>query len=236
MKKIGYLIGFVVLTGLAFLLSFSYEESIYFTVENIGIGWTVTSILIRFIVIVLFAFALKSLFQIFKATEKLKNWIIFVIAMVPGFFISFAVSPIYDIDYGMIGDDLELPPVDRLALVTNNTYAHNGETQVVAFLDVGCDHCRIAVQKLDILQEQNPELPIHLLFADEEKDVDYFLEKNKVESLTHHFMNSQMSFVTYAGYEFPSIFVIDGEGETLHHWIGETMNYTAMDYLSDLEQ
>lgn len=236
MKIASYLFGFILLTGLAVIIPFYFEEVLYFTVENLGLGWTMTTILIRLVVILLFAGALKSLFKIFEKTRPMKNWLIFVIALVPGFFISFAISPIYDIDYGSWGDDLELPPVDRLAVATNNTYAHNGETQLVAFLDVGCDHCRIAAQKLDILHVQNPDLPIHLFFADEEEDVNYFLEKNEVEHLTFHYMLSQMSFITFAGYEFPSIFVIDGEGKTLYHWIGETMNYTAMDYLSDLEQ
>ena len=129
-------------------VAIEYETVLYFFVLKLGLGWVYSSIFIRIIVAFFFIIGLNSIFKIFKRTRKVKKWRVVLIGIVPGFFISFGISPIYDIDYGMLNDNLKLETLADLSADTNGTYSHSERHELIAFLDVGCAHCKMALKKL----------------------------------------------------------------------------------------
>src|SRR5690606_30754285 len=108
--------------------------------------------------------------------------------------------------------------------------------ELLAFLDVGCSHCQEAARRLGTNYRADQKVPIHLFFNGDVADINHFRTQNNVTELTHHQLPSLSSFFYFAGYEFPSIFLINPEGEVEYHWTGQSLNYNAMDYLISLEQ
>ncbi|MDA7803099.1 hypothetical protein N8987_00800 [Crocinitomix sp.] len=235
MKKIVlFLIGLLII-GLAILTPFYFDAILYFTVSKIGFGWVVTTVLIRLLVIIFITFGIKFCLDAFKP-KILKNWLLIIVGCAVGFSVGFAVLPIYDVDYFMQNDNLELKPLNELSDATNNTYNHGKSYEVLAFLDVGCSHCMLAAQRLGINFRAGQNVPIHLFFSGSEADVINFREKNNVSELTYHLLPNEISFIYFAGFEFPSIFLVNPEGEVAYHWLAEKLNYNALDYLLSLEQ
>lgn len=230
------LIFFLIATGLSVLVPFYFDSILVFLVTSIGFGWVFSTFFIRVIVIILFIIALKNLFGAFKRTSKLKTWIIALIAAVPGFFISFAIYPIYKVDYGLFNDQVTLSNLDQLSEDTGNTYKFENEYNVVAFLTVHCGFCEAACHKFNLNMEAGQQAKVDLVFSNNQEAVDDFIERNKCENFDYHIIPEDPKFLTYSGYAFPSIFVLNPDGETLYHWTGDEMNFSALDYLLSLEQ
>jgi len=226
----------IIALSLAIITPFYFQEILIFSVVKIGLGWVISTVLIRLAVILFFIIALNAILLVIKKGNRTKLWIVLAAGIGPGFLLSFAIEPIYDIDYFMLGDNLELSEFNQLEEASSQSYQRENHSEVLAFLDVGCGHCQLACQKFGINKEAGQTTPIHLFFANDSTDVHHFLESNKGQDLTTHFLKDEASFITFAGFEFPSIFVIDSTGKTTYHWVGERMNYTALDYLLSLEQ
>ena len=230
MKIVKFIFALIFLS-FAIIIPFFYEDLVLYGIENIELGWVISSIFIRVLVIVFFLLFLKILFSLFQKTKNWKNWVILLIGFVPGFFISFAIAPIYDIDYGMLNDGMELPNPQELESSSSNAYKRSDQKEIIAFLDVGCHFCQVACQKLAINKRLNPSIEISLFFTGEEKDIIHFLKKNNAENLDYYILDKMETFIKFAGFSFPSIYYITEKGDTKFHWVGDKMNYSAMDFL-----
>lgn len=236
MKSIVSLILALLFFATSVLVALNFEAVLDFFVVKMGLGWVYSSIFIRIIVTFLFIVGLDALFKVFKKTRSFRKRMAVLIGIVPGFFISFIIFPIYDIDYGLLDDNRQLKFFAELSDDTNKSYVHAENYELIAFLDVGCGHCEKALKKINSNFAAGQTIPVHLFFHNDTSDVNHFLEVNQSSHLNHHFMLSEGLFVKHAGIEFPSIYLINPKGETVYHWIGEKMNYTALDYLLSLEQ
>ncbi len=227
---------FVLFVGLAVVIPFYFNELLLIVTKNIGLGWVTTTILIRLVVIILFIIALKFLFLAFEKTKRLKTWIITLIGIIPGFLISFAISPIYNTDYGIFNDDLKLENIADLSTATSGTFSNAPQNTVIAFFTTSCPFCKSACRKLNQNFEAGQNLKVDFIFPGTREDADRFLEENNGTQFNSHLIADEATFMGYSGYNFPSIFVITPNGETKYHWIGDQMNYSALDYLLSLEQ
>jgi hypothetical protein len=79
------------------------------------------------------------------------------------------------------------------------------------------------------------KIKVDLFFSGNKKDTEYFLETNNGTSFSHHYIHADSDFTGFAGYIFPSIYLLDPAGKTIYHWTGDEMNYSALDYLIELE-
>ncbi len=222
--------------ALATIIPFYFDELLHIIVGTGITGWVSTTILIRLVVLLLFVLGLKQLFLIFKASQKLKNWIVVLVGLVPGFFLSFAISPIYALDYGMLNDNRTIESFDALEVATNNSFTYTQEEQIISFFEVGCHFCEIACQKLATNAKRGQKIPVNVFFMGEQEDIDHFITKNGGENFNVHVISTDSVFIDYAGFSCPSIFSINSSGETAYHWVGDEMNYNALDYLYSLEQ
>ena len=217
--------------GSALIIPFYFHELLLFSVVKVGLGWVMSTILIRVLVILFFLFALNAILLLVRKGKRTPVLILIAIGIAPGFLVSFAIEPIYDIDYFMLGDDLQLTEFDRLEEASSNSYIRQDTTEVLAFFDVGCDHCQAACKKLGTNIAAGQTIPVHAFFVNDSANVNHFLENYNGMAFDTHYLTSENSFVSFAGYEFPSVFLIDSEGKTAYHCVGERINYSALDYL-----
>jgi hypothetical protein len=77
--------------------------------------------------------------------------------------------------------------------------------RVIAFLSLTCPHCKLGAQKLNILKNQHPELPIYFILNGAEADLKAFLEESKTTIIKYSFMTAKEGFVDNAGLNLPSI-------------------------------
>lgn len=215
---------------LATLLGIYLNEVITWIVEMSGLSWVITSIAMRLLVIVLFSFSLRS---ILHALSKGSNWkyiTFFLIALVPGFGLSF-LTPIYQTDYGMWDDELQLEEYNQLPRLTNGSFLPQEEPHIIAFFSTDCDHCQLVSEKLGSNQRAGQKLPVHAFFSGTKENADRFMLEHKGDQFNQHFIPNDSIFLAYSGYSFPSVFHMSKDGDVLHHWSGDLLNFTALDQL-----
>lgn len=223
-----------VLLGLAVLIPLNYYYLIGFSVVHLKAGWVFSTFFLRFLVIILFVLSLNLIFDFFKKTRKIKFGYVFLIGMIPGFGISF-LSPIYNTDYGDLSDKLVIEDLSELQEMTDGAYHVENQRHIVGFFSVDCGHCKNVSAKIGINQMGTQELEVHAFFAASIEDIKQFQENNYGREFHSYQIADVKKFLDLSGFEMPSIFLIDRDGTTMKHWTGDVVNYTALDYLSQLE-
>jgi thiol-disulfide isomerase/thioredoxin len=218
---------------LAFIIPLFYDGILDFFVVNLKSGWVFGSIYIRLIVIILFTVFLYLLFSLFERTRKIKFIFVLLISLLPGFGISF-IKPIYDIDYGMFDDSMEIETA-ALSEATNGDFQFANERVVLAFFTTSCPHCKAASTKIGTNKAAGQKIQVHAFFPGNKEDTDQFLQDNNGEAFHPYLIGSEETFTNLGGFTYPSVFVVDGNGKTERHWTGDMINYTALDFLYDLE-
>jgi uncharacterized membrane protein YphA (DoxX/SURF4 family) len=80
--------------------------------------------------------------------------------------------------------------------------------QVIVFLSLTCKHCRIAANKLRILKQQNPTIPLYFVLNGKEENLKPFFDDTH-SALIPHCMLSGKPFITLAGTALPSIYLVN---------------------------
>ena len=228
-----------ILVGIIFLViaiftPFYFEPILFFSVANIGIGWVITTILIRLIVIIFLFISLRQLFNLSPRLRKIKSWLVFVIALLPGFGISF-IAPIYTTDYGIMNDELKLEDEVFFTEILPAAERPQNGYMLCAFFTTSCPHCMAAAERLGANIEAGQTIPVWTFFPGNKVDTDNFLAKHNGQKFNTKLFTSDSLFMACAGNAFPSIFLINAKNETEYHWTGDEMNYSALDYLKRLE-
>jgi len=218
----------------AVLIPLRFDYMVSLIVASMGLGWVLTTILLRVLVILLFALALKFIFSSFAKTQRVRNWIVLLIAILPGFGISF-IAPIYITDYGMLTDDLKLENIEVLEAAIGGKLVSESGYSFVVFFTTSCPHCKAASEKIGTNIEAGQKIPVTAIFPGEEGDTKAFLEKHKGQKFTHFLLNNDPLFIDLSGGTFPSMFLLDNQGKTIYHWTGDQLNYSGLDYLKSLE-
>jgi len=220
----------VIFLASSIIIPFYFNPILIFLVTKIGFGWVVGTIVIRILVIFLFALFLHLLLKMILKTRQIKFIWIFLIALLPGFGISF-ISPIYSVDYGMFNDELKLENYQDLNAHLNSNILPEHGYSLCAFFTTSCPHCMNASEKLGINIDAGQSIPVNVFFPGSIDDAKMFLTKNNGEKFNMHLIDNDSLFVNLSGGAFPSIFVIDSKGKTKYHWTGDEMNYSALDWL-----
>ncbi len=80
---------------------------------------------------------------------------------------------------------------------------------VVAFMSLGCPHCRKAAFLLQIIHRQHPDIPIYLVIAGPpEQEEDFFKETN-ARDVPHLRFREPEDFLSMAGASLPAIYWIN---------------------------
>lgn len=192
------------------------------------IGWILTEIGLRIIVIALIT---KGLFDLFRLLfKKLNSSFLLTICVVFSFVISF-IRPIYIDDYGISKGSESL-----INETFKNSYIDNSEISkgysVVAFFTTSCPFCKAACYNFSINASKGKQPNTMLFFPGTKEDSDAFMQAAN-SSFPYTLINDQKLFTDNSGYSFPSVYLLK-DGEVLYHWVGSEINYSVLDYLSSL--
>jgi hypothetical protein len=77
--------------------------------------------------------------------------------------------------------------------------------RVIAFLSLTCEHCKIGAQKLNLIHQNHPEIPIFFILNGDSKDLKPFLIESKTKTIQFAFMTIKEGFIENAGINFPAI-------------------------------
>ncbi len=94
--------------------------------------------------------------------------------------------------------------------------------QVIAFLSLTCPHCKIAAQKLRIMKEKNPDLPLYFVLNGDQEKINPFLQETKAQNIPYSLLLGK-GFVFLAGTNLPSIYFVNNQNVELR------MSYLDLD-------
>lgn len=79
---------------------------------------------------------------------------------------------------------------------------------IISFLSASCQHCKIAAQKMKIINEKNPTIPIYFFINGDDKDIDQFIKKTECNKIPYSKLNNPF-FVSIAGVHLPVIYYLN---------------------------
>jgi len=218
------------LLGVSVIIAIGYPQLLVALISSKAMSWTIGSVFARLLVLIAFFGFLKVLFPLLFPKRKSHSILLFLIALLPSLALSF-IHPIYTTDYGSLDDSFIFKGLDFLENDLNSPYTFKGEPVVLAFFTTDCNHCKAVCSKLAINAQSGQQLPVHAFFSGASEDAYTFLADNNALDFEYHFIEEDSVYLTYSGYIFPSIFLLDEKGNTTKHWEGDVVNYTALDYL-----
>ena len=81
--------------------------------------------------------------------------------------------------------------------------------QVVAFMSLGCPHCREAARIFGVMMRRNPRLPITLILSGRKEEAADFFAESRSEGVPHLFEPSPEAFMALAGRYVPAIYYVE---------------------------
>lgn len=222
----------IVFIAIALFLAFTFNTSLTNFVSKVPfIGWVTGSILLRAVVSLAFARGVQLIYK--AVTENKKSVLVFSIATLVGFTIAFIAQPIYNIDYGNLGDTTLTVDIEKLKEETNGEFELNSKHAVVIYFSTNCGSCKEMSKQIGELQKTNNLPQVIALFPGSIENAVEFLNENNGERFTYYMIDNDHYFQEAADYSFPSIFLVDKEGVTIQHWEGSLMNYSAFDLINE---
>lgn len=226
-KKVIFVVKAILFIAVAVYISFTFQKSLGNLVVKSGISWFWGSIVLRIVTCIAFA---RGVQLIIKSTNfKLNTVLIILIGLVLGFGISFVGEPIYNTDYGTYGNTEKKIDINTLQVITEDSFNLNGKSTVISFFTSDCPHCKALSNKLGFLNKNGLSPQIIAIFPGNKEDTDRFLKENNGDSFIHHRISDHDFIMESTGGSFPSVFLVDKNGETVSQWSGDELNYSALD-------
>jgi thiol-disulfide isomerase/thioredoxin len=220
---------YILLTLIASSLLWYYSDALLYTVNAFPfLTWVVADVLLRLFIVIIFSASLFYLLSLLL--KRFNKFLLLAMAFVLGFLISL-INPVYVDDYG-IAQRTNLPlDVDIVNHYFQDSTLNSGYV-VVAFFSTSCVHCKHTSKQFAINTEKKGQPKTIVCFPSSKTDAATFLEKTnanfdyRLVTLEH--------FIGNAGRAFPSVFLLK-DRKVLHQWVGSEINYSVLDYLSNLE-
>lgn len=218
---------------IAIVIPIYYYDLIFMCVGNLSMGWVFSSIFLRILVIALTAIFVKQIFFLFKKSRDWRSIWAFLIALPVGFGISF-ITPIYNSDYGDLSDNESLN-FETLDAIAPNVVIKSEEHKIIGFFSTDCGHCKVTAFFLGVNKEAGQKIPVYAFFNDNTENVSEFIQENNGHHFITHVIPDMNSFLQLSGAIFPSVFLLNESNNTLKHWSGDVLNFSALDELLAIE-
>ncbi len=133
----------------------------------------------------------------------------------------------------VLSDPIDLDPLYSEAQETNPEVELREGKHVVAFMSLGCPHCRKAAYLLNIIHRQHPDISIFLVIAGPDRLEEEFFKETKSEHIPHMRFRGEEDFLQMAGPSLPAIYWINNgviekksnyfqlDPETIRKWLNE---------------
>lgn len=80
---------------------------------------------------------------------------------------------------------------------------------IIAFLSLSCPHCRIAAQKIHVMNKKNPSIPFYIAMNGEKQMESTFFEDTHVQNIPHNLFLGPSEWMRVAGIGLPVIMYVD---------------------------
>jgi uncharacterized membrane protein YphA (DoxX/SURF4 family) len=77
---------------------------------------------------------------------------------------------------------------------------------IIAFLSLSCPHCRIAANKLRIIHQRSPQIPVYFVLNGDKNDLNAFREDTRSENIPYALLEGR-NFFFLAGFDLPAIYM-----------------------------
>jgi hypothetical protein len=151
----------------------------------------------------------------FHAGWELKNKMKYflLVPIIAAFAFPFILNPV-ELDYSEAylnkpenNFKLELDSLYKSATLAPPHSLSQGK-HLIAFLSLTCKHCRIAANKMRVIHERNPNIPIYFVLNGEDKYLKPFYENTHTEAIPHCMLLGR-NFIFLAGTNLPTIFLVN---------------------------
>lgn len=103
--------------------------------------------------------------------------------------------------------DLLYHPEDSVKVEIPKTDLRKGK-QVLAFISLTCQHCRVAAKKFRLIKKNNPELPIYFVLNGDTANYKAFIEDTKADNIPGSYCLGK-TFIQLASTQLPRIYYLD---------------------------
>lgn len=159
-----------------------------------------------------------------KKLNKLFGLIIFLSAFV----LPFILNPV-ELDYSASylnksenNFKLELDSLYKNATLNKPPDTLSQNKQVIVFLSLTCEYCRIAANKIRIIHERNPKIPFYFVLNGDNVDLKPFFDNTQTQDISHCILLGK-SFVYLAGTSMPVIYLVNNS------IVENNLNYIDLD-------
>lgn len=80
---------------------------------------------------------------------------------------------------------------------------------IIAFLSLSCPHCKIAAQKIHVINNKNPAIPFYIALNGDKEKEGKFLEYTHTEDIPHHLFLGPKEWIQIAGISLPIIMYVE---------------------------
>ncbi|HXB39744.1 MAG TPA: DoxX family protein [Bacteroidia bacterium] len=104
--------------------------------------------------------------------------------------------------------------------------------KIIAFMSLTCPHCKIAAQKIHVMNKRNSAIPFYFVLNGKEEDLKRFFDDTKTGNINYCLLKGS-HFVYLAGINLPSIYLINNsvvenqvnyitlDEKEIEKWLGE---------------
>jgi len=218
--------------GISLFIPIYFEDVLSLLVVYTGLGWVINTIILRTITAFFFGIFIYCFLNLLFVNKNFKFGLVVVLGMLPGYGVSL-INPIHNTDYGLVNSEIALQNIEELEEATGAIFPEK-QHFILAFMTSSCHHCQEACRRLGTNKQAGQEIPVHMIFPGSMEDAQEFLKENNGEGIFYHLLDDDDLFRRSCEKIYPSIYLMNGKNETDYHWSGAEMNFSALDYISEI--
>lgn len=216
--------------GCLVLIALLVLKAQYVTQLAIGdgrLGWFSSFLLPLGLMSLLLVLLLGLLLPLFNQVKHFKGPIAFGVLLL-AFGVYFLINRSSPDDWIATGTDMSTLTEPNPVQDFLNT-DHPGFNGLFCFAMPGCSHCEMAVPRLSILKNRNPEMDVMIfVFSTDSAEFDGFKELTGLTNVPYTMVPDPMASIALCEGSFPSFFYYK-EGRIAYRWFSEQFGYPALD-------
>ena len=180
--------------------------------------------------IMIVVFILLNKFHVGWLLNKKLIKLFVIILVLLAFVIPFILNPV-ELDYSASylnksenNFKLELDSLYKNATLNKPPDTLSQNKQIIVFLSLTCEYCRIAANKIRIIHERNPKIPFYFVLNGDNVDLKPFFDHTQTQDISHCILLGK-SFVYLAGTSMPVIYLVNNSV------VENNLNYIDLDQI-----
>jgi thiol-disulfide isomerase/thioredoxin len=212
------------------VLTFASEDLTLYAIHDLKFGWLFGLLLPKFLVVLSTLTLLTICWPSLKNIGNLK-WLVslIIIGLSSGLYLFFNVP--YKADWAKKGTNLVNGGANPVEVFLQETQPEF--EGLVCFSLPGCDHCKAAISKLELLGQRNPNLDLLVfVFSEDSTVVNSYKNQSVGSSLTYLAVPNPNESIRLNSGAFPCFFYFKNE-KLIYRWFSTEFGYPAFDWVEN---